>query len=346
MAHDTLIETDRHPGQAIHRPGPARRVAAVLAGALVLMCTFVALFLAAFHDPEPNRVPVAVVGSLDAAHQVQVQVSRTGPGSIHAIAVASPADARSAVLHQRVRAALVMDPQHPRLIVASAASMLETAALKEMVGRAVGPGATLEAEDVRPLPRGDSKGLSPVFVTFGVTTASLVAGSALAVLGRRLRAGTVLAALLGLGVLAGLSIAVLADPLIGALPRAFWPLAGLVALLAVAVAASMCGLGRLAGPPGLALGVLVILLLALSAGGGPLGFYVLPEFFRAISQWLPAGAAMTAIRHAVYFSGERTLHPVVVLAVWAAGGLLTVAVGRLRISRAPLVPVARSAEPA
>jgi hypothetical protein len=233
-----------------------------------------------------------------------------------------------------------MDPQHPRLIVASAASMLETAALKELLTRAVSPGATtLEVEDLRPLPRGDSKGLSPVFVTFGVTIASLVAGSALAVLGRRLRARTVLGALLGLGLLAGLSIAVLADPLIGALTGAFWPLAGLVALLAVAVAASMCGLGRLAGPPGLALGVLVILLLALSAGGGPLGFYMLPEFFRAISQWLPAGAAITAIRRAVYFGGERNLHSVAVLAVWAAGGLLAVAVGRLRISRAPLAPV-------
>ena len=334
MAEETLVETSRQPSQSIRPPDPRRRVAAVLAGALVLMFTFVALFLAAFHDPEPDRVPVAVIGSLDAAHHVEVQVSDTGPGSIHAIAVATPADARRAVLHQRVQAALVLDPQQPRLIVASSASMLETAALKELVGRAVGANANaLAVEDLRPLPRGDSKGLSPVFVTFGVTVASLAAGFALTVFGRKLPARAIIGALLGLGVLGGLIIALVADPMIGALSGAFWPLAGLVALLVVAVSASMCGLGRLVGPPGLAVGLLVILLLAVSAGGGPLGFYMLPEFFRAISQWLPAGAAMTAIRHAVYFDGQRTLHPVIVLAIWAAGGLLAIAVGRLRVSR-------------
>jgi hypothetical protein len=345
MAGDTLAETGTQSNPSVAEPHPGRRVAVALAGALTLMLTFVALFLAAFHDPEPNRVPVAVVGSLDAARQLQVRVARAGPGSINAIAVATPDDARSAVLRQRVQAALVMDPEHPRLIVASAAGTTEMAALKDLVGRAAGPGAApLVVEDVRPLPRGDSKGLSPVFVAFGVTLASLGSGIVLSVFGRRLRYGLLLTALLGLGVVAGLLIAVLADPLIGALTGAFWPLAGLIALLVVAVAAPMCGLGRLAGPHGLVLGVFVMLLLAVSSGGGPLGFYMLPEFFRAISQWLPTGTAMTAIRRAVYFDGERTLHSVVVLAVWAAGGLLAVAVGRLRIHRVPIGPSRHSSE--
>ncbi len=339
MAEDTQIETGPNLVPSIRRPNPIRRAALALTGSLTLMFTFIALFLTAFHDPEPNRVPVAIVGSLDNARQVQQQIERTGPGSIHAVAVATTTDARRAILHQQVQAALVMEPGHPRLIVASAASVLETAALKQLAARAVGPdAAALVVDDLRPLPRGDSKGMSTVFVAFGVTIAGLGAGVALSILGRGLRTLHVLAALLGLGVLAGLGVAVLADPVIGALTGAFWPLAGVVAMLVVAVAASVCGLGRLIGPLGLGLGVLVVLLLSVSSAGGPLGYYMLPEFYRAISQWLPTGTAMTAIRHVVYFDNQRMLHCLVVLAVWAVGGLLTVAVGRLRVQREPIGP--------
>ena len=311
-------------------PRPTRLVVVAAAGALTLMLTFVGVFLAAFHDPRPNRIPVAVVGTADEASTLQSRVDGLGMGTIHAVAVGSPDEARTEVLSQSVQAAVVPGVDPTEVLVAQAASPIETQTLQLMLGKAVGP---ISVQDVRPLPAGDSKGLATIFIAFGLTTASLAFGSGLSLLGRRARLPVLLGALAGLSVVGGLGVALIADLWVGALTGAFWQLAGLAALLVLAVAATMTGLGRLGGPIGLALGVLVVLLFGLSSAGGPLGYLMLPDFFRTISQALPTGAAVTAIRHAVYFDTAHIAQPVLVLEAWAVGGVLALAAGP-RIRRA------------
>ena len=46
-----------------------------------------------------------------------------------------------------------------------------------------------------------------------------------------------------------------------------------------------------------------------------------PGFFAALSQLLPPGAALTALRNAEYFDWAATLAPLLVLGGWAAGGV-------------------------
>jgi hypothetical protein len=200
------------------------------------------------------------------------------------------------------------------------------------LGRALG---RISIQDVRPLPGGDSRGLASVFVAFGLTVASLAFGAALSLVGRRAPLPLLLGVLGGLSALGGLGVALIADLWVGALTGAFWQLAGVAALLVLAIAATMCGLGRLAGPIGLALGVLVVLLFGVSSAGGPLGYLMLPDFYRTISQALPTGAAVTAIRHAVYFDTAHIAQPLLVLEAWALGGVLALATGpRIRRSLA------------
>jgi hypothetical protein len=65
-----------------------------------------------------------------------------------------------------------------------------------------------------------------------------------------------------------------------------------------------------------------------------------PGFYGAISQLLPPGAALTAVRNVRYFGWADTLAPLLVLGAWGAGGLvLGLAAERLgRLAVSPVRP--------
>src|SRR5919206_461005 len=87
------------------------------------------------------------------------------------------------------------------------------------------------------------------------------------------------------------------------------------------------GLAHLAGARGIAAAVMTLVLLGLSSSGGAVGYQFEPGFYGAVSQLLPPGAAVTAVRNVRYFDWADTLEPLVVLGAWALGGVL---VGLLR----------------
>jgi hypothetical protein len=63
---------------------------------------------------------------------------------------------------------------------------------------------------------------------------------------------------------------------------------------------------------------LLFVVLGNSSSGGAVAPPLLPPPLAIISEWLPSGATVTAIREAVYFHGDQHLLPFAVLAVWAA----------------------------
>lgn len=64
---------------------------------------------------------------------------------------------------------------------------------------------------------------------------------------------------------------------------------------------------------------LFFVVLGNSASGGAVAPPLLPHPFAFISQWLPSGATVTALRNAIYFPDYQQLRPIAVLAIWAAG---------------------------
>jgi hypothetical protein len=86
-------------------------------------------------------------------------------------------------------------------------------------------------------------------------------------------------------------------------------------LLAVASFASLMAvlIGRWAILPTF----LFFVVLGNSASGGAVAPPLLPPPFAFVSQWLPSGATVTALREAVYFPTYQHAHPIVVLATWA-----------------------------
>jgi hypothetical protein len=108
---------------------------------------------------------------------------------------------------------------------------------------------------------------------------------------------------------------------------------GIVALLIAAIVLSVHGLGRLFGPVGMAAAALTFMLVGVSSAGGGLTYQLEPGFYRALSQLLPNGAALTALRNEVYFSGAHTLGALAALGAWTAGGALALALAAARRGR-------------
>src|SRR6266571_4013258 len=76
------------------------------------------------------------------------------------------------------------------------------------------------------------------------------------------------------------------------------------------------GCARLIGAPGLALAGLVAILLSLVTSGGPVGSRLLPDFYRALAPWMPAGQLYDGMRGALFFESAPLTGPIAVLTGW------------------------------
>lgn len=299
-----------------------------LAAALVVLFAMTSIYVTAFHSPRPRHVPIAVVATPANAARIQLALDRSAPGAFDVRRLTSDAQARRAIEHAEVRGALVPGPRGDHAYVARAFGVSETlattTALQSIAAHARVP---LSVIDVVPLPARDRFGLSSLFTVVGTLLPSLAFGIGLAFVAARLPWTRRWSALLVYGVLAGLVIALSVDLLVGALTASFAGLALVGCLLALAVASFAHGAVRLAGPVGILIALGVMMIVGLPASGGAVTHELQPGFFAAISQWLPPGAALTAIRDAQYFHWHGTLQPMLALAGWAVAGFALIAAG-------------------
>jgi hypothetical protein len=303
--------------------GAEARVAArlVVAG-VVLLFAFTALYVTAFHDPRARGLDVGFVGTPAQAARAQSALDTVADGAFDVRRYADESVARAALLDTDVRGVLVQGAPRDRILVAQALGAAPTETVtKALRGAAAAAGAPALVQDLRPLPSSDRRGLSSLFTVIGTLIPSLVFGVLLTLLGRRLPARARWSAVAAYAVFAGLVAAFNVEVLVGALPGDFAGIALVCGLLALAVSAAAHGLGHLGGPAGIAIAVLMLMLLGVSAAGGAVTYELEPGFYGAVSQLLPPGAALTAVRNVEYFDWAATLGPLVVLGAWAAGGL-------------------------
>jgi hypothetical protein len=81
----------------------------------------------------------------------------------------------------------------------------------------------------------------------------------------------------------------------------------------------------------------VVVLLDLVSSGGPVGSQLLPDFYRWLAPWMPAGEMYDALRGALYFDGAALERPIAVLSGWLAGGILLLLLGEVVSRRRPVV---------
>ncbi|MFI1393889.1 ABC transporter permease [Streptomyces sp. NPDC020681] len=311
---------------------PTRRTVAVM----VLIPALAALALWAFAWPAsrtaPRELPVGVAGPAAAAAQVEQRLEeREGAFDVHRYD--DETAARTAIKDRVVYGAVVVTPQGPQLLTASAGSPVVAQLLTQAVTAQAPDGTAVKVSDVVATPAGDPRGSALGSSILPLALAGVAAGSIVTLLG--LRGGRAAAALTGAAIVVGLTSAALAHSWLGVLTGNWWAEAGVLGLTVLAVGAGMAGLGALLGTRGLALGGLLMVLLGNPFSGAASAPELLPEPVGMIGQWLPPGAGATLLRSVAYFGGNGAGAAVLTVSLWAALGLAAVlAAGRRGAQRA------------
>ena len=316
-------------GQAGAKPAPRLTGYKLLGLALLVVvlvqAAFVGSYVGALHSPKPRDLQVGLVGQAPLAAAVAKQVG------FELVPFANVAAARTAIDHRTIEGAYISRPGGATLLVVPAAGPIMAGTL----ANAFGAGAAVAKQkltvvQVHPLPPDDAGGATSFLVVMALVVGGYLAATISLVFGG---AATRHRRLIALGIVAlvgSLVTDLIAGPVIGALPSSkFVVLWALFLLLMTAVAYATAGLQTLFGPAGTLIVVVVFIIFGAPASGGTVPSAFLPEFWRAIGPYLPAGAGTTAVRNTVYFGGNEIGLAILILAAYlVVGALIVIARGR------------------
>jgi hypothetical protein len=192
-------------------------------------------------------------------------------------------------------------------------------------------GQPLLIRDVVPLPASDSSGATTFSALLSLILAGLLVSTLIYTLTQRRPVTVRLAASVGLGISAGLVTALVTNVIVRAFPGHFFSVWGVATLFVLAIGLPIAAFQALFGMGGTAIGWVLFLVIGNPASGGSSAPELLPAFWRAFSQRLPDGTAVTSMRDVVYFQGHGSSQALLVLALYAViGAILVVAVYRFQ----------------
>jgi len=311
----------RHAGGGRRFPARYRALAGFIVASAAFVAIFVAVTLSAFHKPTPHDLPVGIVGSAAVTAQVEHGLDSAAPGAFSFRSYPSGASATTGIAQREINGALVASGANLRLLVTQAGGTgPEQALIGAFTAAAARTGRPLVVSDVVPPRATDTQALSSWFLVLSVLIPSLAAGSASALALRRAPRAWSYAVPVAGAVVAGLAATAIADAIAGL--GNYAAIAGIVALLSLAVAAPTALLARIR-PPLVALAVLAFIVFGIPSSGGPANLAnFIPGFLRALNPVLPLGLAASAIRNVVYFGGHATTPQIWTLAAWALAGVV------------------------
>jgi Protein of unknown function (DUF3533) len=323
---------DGRPGvEPVPRLSGYRLLGLALLVVLLVQAVFVSSYVGALHDPKPRDVQVGIVGPAPLAAAVAKQVG------FELVPYASEAAARDAIDHRRIEGAFIGAPGGSTLLVVPAASPAMASGLANAFG--VGAAAAqqkLTVVQVHPLPPGDAGGATSFLVVMALVVGGYLAATISLVFGGAATRHRRLLALAIVSFVGSFFTDLIAGPVIGALPSSkFVVLWALFLLVMTAVAFATAALQTLFGPAGTLIVVVLFVIFGAPAAGGTVPSAFLPEFWRLIGPYLPAGAGTTVVRNTVYFGGNEIGLALIVLAAYLVAGALVVIAIRKRVGATP-----------
>lgn len=320
---DAAVVKERSDAPAAERaPRTLPRLLAIWLALSALLTLLVAAFTWPPSDFGPRDLPLVVAGPAPAVSQVEAQLAHeAGADAFEVTVVANRTAAEDAIRQRDAYGGIVVGTHGPEVLTASAASAQVAQMLTQMAGQmGQQSGATVPAHDVVPAPDGDPRGLIFGSGAFPLAVGGIILGAVTSIALRRTRDRALVA--IGAAVAAGLSMTAILQYGLDALGGHYLANAGVVTLGLLAVALPIIGLRHLIGPAGIGVVALLVLLV-----GNPLsGITSAPELLPLgqVGQFLPPGAAGSALRGTAFFDGARAGVPLLVLAAWAlVGHLLT-----------------------
>lgn len=314
-----------------------------LIAVITLLTAVLTVFLIAFAWPsarsEPRDLPIAVSGPAPAVAQVEASLDQAIPGGFDITAVPDRQAAVQRIEDRDAYGAIVLDAAQPEVLTASAGSPAVAQVLTQLAAR-VHPDSPAKVTDIVPLPKDDPRGAGLAAGALPLVLGGIIAAGALTQLvraGAKRMIGAITFAATG-----GLALAAVLQYWLGSFEGSYLGNAGVIALSIAAISLTLLGLEWLLGTAGLALGGAVMMLLGNPLSGMTSAPEMLPGGWSTLGQFLPPGAAGTALRSVSFFDGAGAARPLVVLGCWLVVGLLLCGVGALR-GRGRAVPARHEA---
>jgi hypothetical protein len=305
-------------------------IGVIIALAVVaLQALLVPLFAGPAANLQPRNLPIAVAGPPPATAALKSKLETAHPGAFDILTVPDTASADASIKDRSVYGAIVLAGNDVTMHVASAGSPA-VAALLTQVAADLGPAPVIDVVPSDPgAPQGT--GFGTAFLPLAISALLAAALMFLLVRGRTARIG----GLLTFGVLAGLVSAAVQQYWLGMLPGDYSSNAAAIALLALAIAATITGLGALLDRGGIILGVLLIFLVGNALSAVTTAPELLPQPWGTLGHYLPIGSGATLLRSVAYFAGSGATPEAAALIAYAIGGLVLTWTGRRGLSPHP-----------
>ncbi|WP_330454745.1 MULTISPECIES: ABC transporter permease [unclassified Streptomyces] len=281
---------------------------------------FAGSYTYAMANPTPHSIPTAVVSEPDTerGREFVAGMDKALDASLVIHVFPTAAAAREALEDQEVFAIVRSGDRGVSLDVAAAsgaavAQLLAESAVK--VGDSLG--IPVAVQDVKPLQKGDPRGLALFYISLAAVIVGFVGSIQLSVHARSLIPLERIAFTVAYSLLGAFAIAAVVDWLLGAVDLPFvesWLILAFTMFTSGMVFTMFNTLiGRWAMLP--TWGVMV--LLGNPSSGGAVSWPLLPSLLGHIGRWLPPGASVNAQHTAVYYQGHQRVFPYLVLAGWA-----------------------------
>jgi hypothetical protein len=296
-----------------HEWSPVDRTMVIALLAIVFGCLFLVTYSLALGDPVPRRIDAALVGNPAAQPRTVDAVEGVAGGKLDFRRYASVPAALHAIDEQRVYAALDLTSTRPTLYVASAAG----ASVARVLERIYPVDPAVRVVDTHPLQARDPSGVDLFYRMLVATIIGFITVFQVLAQAGRLALRHHVAFVLGLAVAASFALTLVGGVLLHGFATSDPEQWGILALHILAVASFTSLMAVLIGRWALLPTWVFFVILGNTSSGGAVSPPLLPAPFAFISQWLPSGATVTALRDAVYFRGDQHVRPIAVLAVWA-----------------------------
>lgn len=324
----TSTATRADTSTATHRGGAGSRV---LLGAIFGIPTVIALMLLAFAAPALSSgakdLPLAVSGPAPAVAQLTGMLGKTSPGTFDGATYPTAQEAATAIREREAIGGLSVAPTGVTVQTAAGAGAPYSALLKGIGAQLAAKGQQVTYTELAPMPQDDPAGAALTTLGLPLIFGGMASAAALVLAYRGSAAGR-LGGVLAISALGGLVATAILQHGFGVLDGSYWLTSAAVAAGIAAISATVVGLGSLLGVAGIGLGAVLMLFVANPLSGLATGPAWLPQPWGQIGQYLPVGAAATAMRSAAYFDGAGATRAWVVLATWIVAGVLLALIPR------------------
>lgn len=300
---------------------------------IIALPIVVALMLLAFATPAVHSgakdLPITLSGPSQAVSQVEKTLESKAPGTFDVTTHDTEQQATDAIKDRDAVGGISLGKDGVTVLTAGGAGSPYAPILKNIGAGLEKQGQKVTYTDVAPLPAKDTTGSAMTsaglpIIFGGMATAAAMFFSFRGSFGRRA------IGVISVAVLAGAVAAFILHTWLDATTGDYWHLWAAFTMGMMAISFTVLGLAKNLGTIGFALGAVIMLFISNPISGLATGPQWLPHPWGTIGQYLPVGAAGTALRSAAYFDGRGATHAWIVLACWAIGGAILLALGKAR----------------